>query len=134
MDRDIHTIYDVILKIIALVYGTTFLNYIGIEKEVKEIFNIEFTTLTGSKSYLDFLCSLTDDTMCHIEFQFPKTKLKDLDRFFNYNIIPQARYQKLTETIVFNFTSSKRKPPTRKIGKSKSFHPQYFYLGDLNLE
>ena len=55
MNRDIHTIYDVILKIIAFAYGTTFLNYIGIEKEVKEIFNIEFTTLTGSKLYLDFL-------------------------------------------------------------------------------
>ena len=134
MNRDIHTIYDVILKIIALSYGTTFLNYMGIEKEVKEIFSIEFTTLTGSKLYLDFLCSLTDETLCHIEFQFPKTKPEDLNRFFNYNIIPQVRYQKLTETIVFNFTSSKRKHPTRKIGKSKSFHPQYFYLGDLNLE
>ena len=48
-DRDVHDIYDVILKIIISVYGTLFLNYIGIEDEIKEILNVEFTTLTGKK-------------------------------------------------------------------------------------
>lgn len=57
MDRDVHDIYDVILKIIISVYGTLFLNYIGIEDEIKEILNVEFTTLTGKKGYLDFFVS-----------------------------------------------------------------------------
>jgi hypothetical protein len=49
MDRDVHDIYDVILKIVATVYGTYFLNYIGIDKELDEVLNIEFTKLTGRK-------------------------------------------------------------------------------------
>lgn len=33
MGREIHDIYDVILKLIIIVYNVTFLNYIGIEKK-----------------------------------------------------------------------------------------------------
>lgn len=68
MDRDIHDIFDVILKIIAVVYGTIFLNYIGIEEEMEKILKVEFTTLAGKKVYLDFLCSLKNGTQHHIEF------------------------------------------------------------------
>lgn len=57
MDRDVHDIYDVILKIIISVYGTLFLNYIGIEDEIKEILNVEFTTLTGKKRVFGFFVS-----------------------------------------------------------------------------
>ncbi|WP_407423624.1 hypothetical protein [Methanobrevibacter sp.] len=134
MNREIHPVYDVILKMIVLIYGTSFLNYIGIEKEIKSILGVEFVTLTGKKYILDFLCQLDDDAICHIEFQFPSASPKDLDRFFDYNILSQVQHQKLTETLVFNFISSKSKDLTIKIGKSKSFHPEHFYLGDVDFE
>ena len=47
MIRKIHSVYDVILKIIVLIYKTSFLNYIGIEKEIKANLSVEFVTLTG---------------------------------------------------------------------------------------
>lgn len=134
MERDIHDIYDVILKIIAATYGETFLRYIGIDKKMKKSLNVELTTIKGSKLYVDFLCELNDDTLCHIEFQYPNTKSKDLDRFFNYNITTQVRYQKLTETYIFNFTDRKTEEEIRAIGKTKYFKPYHFYLGDIDFE
>ena len=51
MDREIHDIYDVILKIIAAVYGNAFLRYIGIDHKIKKILNVELTTLSGREEY-----------------------------------------------------------------------------------
>ena len=134
MTRNIHDIYDVILKIIAMVYGNTFLNYIRIEKKIKKELKGEFTTITGAKIYLDYLCELTDGTLCHIEFQYPKAWKNDLDRFFNYNITAQVRYQKITETNIVNFTPQENKEKIRKIGETKCFKPQYFYIGDIDFK
>lgn len=134
MDRDVHDIYDVILKIIISVYGTLFLNYIGIEDEIKEILNVEFTTLTGKKGYLDFLCLLKNGNLCHIEFQYPKAEPKDLDRFFNYNIRSEVRYQKRAETTLFNFSRKSNEEKPRKIGETKCFKPHNFYLADVDFE
>ena len=133
MDRDIHDIYDVILKIIAMVYESAFLEFIGIEEKIIHVLDVEFTTITGDKFYLDYLCLLESDTLCHIEFQFPSSKPSDLDRFFNYNILAQVRYQKITETYLVNFTKRKNQK-IRKIGNSKSFHPKEIYLGELEFE
>lgn len=132
MNRDIHDIYDVILKIIILVYGEDFLSFIGINKNIKEVLKTEFVTLKGNKLYLDFLCLLDDDTLCHIEFQFPKARPYDLDRFFDYNIVTQVTQGALTETIVINFTSKKFSEKIRRIGRSKCFNPDYVYLGDID--
>lgn len=134
MNREIHDIYDVIMKIIIVVYGDSFLKYIGIEKDIKEILETEFVTLNGNKYYLDFLCLLKDGTLCNIEFQFPKYNPDDLDRFFDYNIIAQVRHGKITETIIINFVSKGADEKVRKIGNSKSFHPTYFYLGDVDFK
>ena len=134
MDREIHNLYDVILKIIAVVYGTIFLNYIGIEGEIKEILNVEFTTLTGSKLYLDFLCRMSDDTLRHIEFQYPRAGPEDAPRFFRYNIVAEARYLVSVETTVFNFTSGSGNKKIHDIRESKSFHPPQFNLGDVDFE
>ena len=116
--RDIHDIYDVILKIIAAAYGETFLRYIGIDEKLRKNLSVELTTLKGPKLYVDFLCELNDDTLCHIEFQYPNAKTKDLDRFFNYNITSQVRYQKLTETYILNFTGRKIEEKIKAIGKT----------------
>ena len=132
MDFKIHDVYDVILKIIMLVYGVIFLEYVGIDKKIKRLLKTEFTRMDGSKVYLDFLCLLEDGTLCHIEFQFPKARPVDLDRFFDYNITAQVRHGALTETLVINFTSRTNAIKTRQIGRSKSFHPKHFYLGDVD--
>lgn len=132
MDRKIHDVYDVILKIIIIVYQEAFLSYIGIDEKIKDLLKTEFVALEGKKYYLDFLCRLEDDTLCHIEFQFPRAKPKDLDRFFYYNIIAEVRYSTLTETIIINFTSKKIIEKIRHIGKSKCFKPKQIYLGDIN--
>lgn len=131
MNRNVHDIFDVILKIIATVYGAVFLNYIGIDEEIEEVLNVEFTALDGSKHYLDFLCLLKNDTLCHIEFQYPKAEFSDLDRFFNYNILAQVRYGRVTDTLIFNFTYGNEGMKS-KIGKTKCFCPQQFYLGDVD--
>ena len=75
---------------------------------------------------------LEDDTLCNIEFQFPKARPHDLDRFFDYNIVTQVTHGSLTETIVINFTSKKFSEKIRRIGRSKCFNPDYVYLGDID--
>ena len=87
MDRPIHDIYDVILKLIALIWATDFLKFLGIDGEIVEILNTEIITLNGKHYYLDFLCRLKDGTLLNIEFQFPKLKNKDCPRFYEYNIV-----------------------------------------------
>lgn len=134
MNREIHDIYDIILKIIIEIYKTIFLNFIGIDKEIEKVLKTEFVTVNGNKYYLDFLCKLKNDVLCHIEFQFPKVKPKDLDRFFNYNIVAQVRHESLTETIVINFTSEKTAMKLRRIGESKCFNPKHIYLGDIDFK
>ena len=88
-----------------MVYGEVFLNFIGIDKKIKKILKTEFVTVNGTKYFLDFLCLFEDGTLGHIEFQFPKARPIDLDRFFEYNIVAQVRHGSLAETIVINFTS-----------------------------
>lgn len=133
MDRDVHDIFDVILKIIVATYQSLFLKYMGVDEEIEEILSIEFTKLDGSKLFLDFLCLLKNGTLCHIEFQFPYAKSDDNYRFFDYNITAEVRYGKRVDTYVFNFTS-KRDHKSVKIGKTKEFLPIHFYLGDVDFE
>jgi hypothetical protein len=134
MNREIHDIYDVILKIIIVVYGEVFLNFIGIDKKIKKILKTEFVTVNGTKYFLDFLCLFEDGTLGHIEFQFPKARPIDLDRFFEYNIVAQVRHGSLAETIVINFTSRRVQEKIRRIGESKCFNPNYVYLGDIDFD
>lgn len=134
MDRKIHKVYDVIMKIIILTYLIEFLKYIGEERNISEILQTEITTLNGRTKYLDFLCRLDDDTLCHVEFQFPVAYAKDLSRFFNYNITSEIRYEKTTDTIIFNFTAANRGEDELSIGESKDFHPKIFYLGNIDFE
>ena len=128
MDRDIHDIYDVILKLLVAVYGSIFLNFMGIEGEIKEELNVEFTTLNGEKFFLDFLALMSDDTLCHVEFQYPHAKPGDNDRFFKYNISAEVRHQKRAETYVFNFDFKKIESKFKKMGKTKCFSPINFNL------
>lgn len=95
---------------------------------------MEFTTLTGRKVYLDFLCLLKNDTLCHIEFQYPNAGSKDFDMFFSYNILAQVRYQKIVDSILFNFTSKIGDEKPYKIGETMCFIPFQFYLGDVDFE
>ena len=134
MVRKVHKIYDVILKIIILSYSKEFLKYIGEERGIVEILNTEISTLNGRTRYLDFLCRLEDDTLCHIEFQFPVAYDDDLERFFDYNIVAQIRYDGIVETVIFSFGSSSQGAREIEIGDSKDFHPQIFYLGDFDFE
>jgi hypothetical protein len=134
MDRNIHDIFDVILKIIAVVYGTIFLNYVGIQEEIDEILNVEFTTIKGNKLYLDFLCRLKNGTLLHIEFQYPNADDNCSDRFFKYNITAEVRHEGLTETLIFNFTRRIKEAKPQKRGHSKSFTPYQFIWGMLILK
>lgn len=134
MEREIHDIYDVIMKIIISTYTVDFLKFIGIDKNIKKILKTDFVKLDGKKIYLDFLCLFEDGTIGHIEFQFPKANPKDLDRFFDYNIVAEVKYGTRAETYIINFTAKKDKDITRKIGESKSFHPKQIYLGDIDFK
>ena len=134
MKRNIHKIYDVLLKIIIMAYLAEFLSYIGEKRKIAEILKTEITTLKGKTRYLDFLCRLEDDTLCNIEFQFPIAYPEDLTRFFDYNIVAQIRFDKITDTIIFNFGMENKVLKGIAIGYSKDFHPKNFYLGDIDFE
>ena len=58
MTRKIHDIFDVIiLKLIALLYGTEFLRYIGCDCDFEKECNVEITTLKGNKLYwISYAC------------------------------------------------------------------------------
>lgn len=122
------------MKIIILAYLIEFLKYIGEERKIVEILQTEITTLNGRTRFLDFLCRLEDDTLCHIEFQFPTAYTEDLSRFFNYNITAEIRYEKIAESIIFNFTDESHGVRELLIGSSKEFHPKIFYLGSIDFE
>ena len=134
MDRDIHDIYDVILKIIITVYGTLFLNFIGIDEEIDEILNVEIITLKGSKLYLDFLCRLKNGKLQHIEFQYPEAEPKHYNRFFRYNILVEGRNLERTETLIFNHGCKTKEEKPERMGETKCFMPKQFYLGDVDFE
>ena len=133
MDRNIHDIYDIILKLIAQIWGTIFLEFMEINGEIKEIINTEFITLNGTKYYPDFLCRLTDETLCHIEFQYPEASPKECNRFYNYNTLATVKKGGNTESHIFNFTS-KFKKINCEINNSITFHPHNFFLGEVDFE
>ena len=54
MSRNVHDIYDVILKIIILVYKEEFLEFIGVNKNIKEVLKTEFVTFDGHCVILNF--------------------------------------------------------------------------------
>lgn len=110
------------------------MKFVGIDEDIDEVLNVEFTTLSGSKLYLDFLCLLKNGNLCHIEFQYPKAENEHYGRFFNYNILAQARHQKLTETLLFNFTPKTGVEKPQKIGETKCFNPYQFFLGGIDFE
>ena len=134
MKHKIHDIFDVILKLIILVYGEVFLNYIGIEEEIDEILNVEFVALNGTKRYVDFLCRLKNGKLLHVEFQYPYAKDDDEIRFFDYNIQAQVKYETITETAIFNFTENRKDSKPISIGETKFFNPRKFYLGDVDFK
>ena len=133
MKREIHTIFDIILKLIISTHAEEFLKLIGENKSLKRVLRNEFVTKKGRKLYLDFLCELDNETILDIEFQFTGPDSDDLDRFYDYNQISQSEYDTLCETIIISFRTSKSGQKSRKIGKTKSIHPIFFYLGDIDL-
>ncbi len=50
-----------------------------------------------------------------VEFQFPKARPVDMDRFFDYNVVARIHYESITETIVINFTSKKGIEKSKRI-------------------
>ena len=132
MKREIHTIFDIILKMILVTYSNEFLKLIGEKRSIKRLMKTNIVTKNGRRLYLDFLCELEDETLLNVEFQFTGPYGYDLDRFFDYNILSQAEYDKLCETIIISFKTSKSGQKTRRMGFSKTIHPKFFYLGDRN--
>ena len=132
MKRRIHYIFDVILKMIMDSYANEFLEFIGEERKIKKVLKTEYQTKKGRIMTLDFLCQLQDDTLLNIEFQFTGPNGYDLDRFFDYNILSQTNFDELCETSVILFKTNRSGQKSRKIGKSKSMHPNFFYLGDID--
>ena len=131
--ENVHDVYDVILKIIIMSWKAIFLQFIGIDEEIKKVLKTEFETIYGKKAFVDYLCRLKNNKLLHIEFQFPSAGEKDLIRFHFYNSIIKFCYKGDLETFVFNF-SSKRKDLKTEIGQGISFHPPNFNLSDVDFD
>ena len=131
--KRVHDVFDVILKIIILIWPEFFLKLIGIDEEVKEVLKTEFVTVYGKKAYVDYLCRLKNGNLLHIEFEYPSAYNYDLERFHFYYCIIRGNYKGKLETFVFNF-SSKKKELKSKIGQCSSFHPLIFNLADVNFD
>ena len=134
MNREIHKIYDTILKLIILSYPDEFLSYLGVEKSIKQILHTEIITKKGRQLYLDFLCQLEDNTLLNIEFQFTGPYKNDLERFHDYNIHSECEYDSRCETLIISFRKEGSGQKTRKIGKTKSLHPEIIYLGNTDFK
>lgn len=134
MNREIHKIYDAILKLIILSYPDEFLSYLGVEKSIKQILHTEIITKKGRQLYLDFLCQLEDNTLLNIEFQFTGPYKNDLERFHDYNIHSECEYDSRCETLIISFRKEGSGQKTRKIGKTKSLHPEIIYLGNTDFK
>lgn len=132
MKRENHTIFDIILKMIIVTYSNEFLKLIGEKRSIKMILKTNIVTNNGRQLQLDFLCELKDGTLLNVEFQFTGPYDYDLDRFFDYNILSQAEYDRICETIIISFRTSKSGQKTRRMGFSKTIHPKFFYLGDMD--
>ena len=117
-----------------LAYSQEFLEYVSEKRKIKKVLNSEIITKKGRKLYLDFLCLLEGDTLLNIEFQFTGPNKYDLERFFKYNILSETTYGFLCESLIINPKTSKSGQKSRRIGKSKTSHPQFFYLGDIDFE
>ena len=117
MKRKIHYIFDVILKMIIDIYADEFLEFIDEKRKIKDVLKTEYKTNKGRIMTLDFLCQLEDDTLLNIEFQFTGPDGDDLDRFFDYNILSQTKFDELCETIIILFRTNQSGQKSRKIGK-----------------
>lgn len=133
MNREIHKIYDFVLKVIMIVYGIDFLRYIGEERKISKILKTELIALKGDIKHVDFLCELEDGTLCHLEFQFPVAYLEDLKHFYGYNILIEMTYNfNIADTIIVNFTQCTNGVKKYNRGSSKEFKPKQIYLGDTD--
>lgn len=129
-----HKIYDIILKIIISSYLNEFLAYIRINKTIVKVLNTEIITLNGKTVYLDFLAKTDDNKLYNIEFQLNGPSDNDLERFFDYNIIANVRYDKKTETIIVNFRTLKSGKKQIKITDTIDFHPKLIHLAEIDYE
>ena len=132
LKREIYHIYDIILKTILLVYGDEFLKFIGEKRSLKKVLKTEIITKKGRTLYLDYLCMLEDGTLLHIEFQFTAVSEEDLERFFDYNIFSQTEHDSLCDTVIISFRTQLAGKKILKIGKTKTTHPNFIYLGDID--
>ena len=113
-------------------YGDEFLKFLGEERSLKKVLKTEIITKKGRTLYLDYLCMLEDDTLLHIEFQFKAVSEEDLERFFDYNIFSQTEHDSLCDTVIISFRTCLAGKKTLKIGETKTTHPKFIYLGDID--
>ena len=128
--RNVHDIYDVLLRLIVPIWLNHFLEFMGIDVEIEEILKTDLTTHKGKKRYLDFLFRATNSKIYHLEFQFPYADMDDLKRFFSYNILASYKYESIVETIIINFSIKINENfKSYTSDKSKTFHPPQYHIG-----
>ena len=134
MARKVYKIYDIMLKLLVLIYGDYFLKFLNLDEEIKQILNIEFTNIKGESLYLDFLCLLKNNELRHIEFQKKKPDSDDYTRFRKYAIAAEAHYGQNTQTLIVRYCKTKNEKKTIGLKKGLILILDYFYLGGVDFE
>ena len=134
MARKVYKIYDIMLKLLVLIYGDYFLKFLNLDEEIKQILNIEFTNIKGESLYLDFLCLLKNDNLRHIEFQKKKPDCDDYTRFRKYAIAAEAHYGQKTYTLIVRYCKTKNELETMDSEEGICVYFKYFYLGSVDFE
>ena len=134
MARKVYKIYDIMLKLLVLIYGDYFLKFLNLDENIKQILNIEFTNIKGESFYLDFLCLLKNNELRHIEFQKKKPDSDDYTRFRKYAIAAEAYYGQNTRTLIVRYCKTKNEKKTIGFKKGLILILDYFYLGGVDFE
>ena len=133
--REVYKIFEVVMFLLISFWRDDFLQFMGIDLEIKDILSVHYTTKYGKQVILDFVFQATNNRVYDLEFQHPFADDDDLDRFGFYNIILETFVKEIVETIIVNYT--KKPDDNFKIvhrGFSKSFHPKQHYVGECDFK
>ena len=107
------------------------LEFYGVKSaRIKELISVELPVIEVSKSAMDFVFLLEDDTYLHFEFQTAHSK-QDLIRFAHYDLRLFERDGRDVQTVIIYSADVKRPPDGLRIG-SLTYAPDVIMMGDYD--
>lgn len=123
---------DLLLKNIVSAFAHDSLRWMGIEHtDVIGVMPTEFATVEIRNDLMDYVFTLADDTLLHLEFQ--SSVEKKLHRFLLYDTLLAQKTDQKIRTVVLYENQVKSAPNTLDIG-SAQYHVENIYLAHKDAE